>query len=201
MKLIEPVLNWIHAKRWKLTSDILSREKMPLRTNYTFIGTYIYRCCVLVLADDLYFIWFCRFIIQCTGILLHLPSHFRNPPEFIEFFRCIISAKRCRFQFILYANWCCDLQCGARPRERELCMIVSSIVSISKAFCWDTFPFIRSNSSSYDDFHQWYANFFLSYTSLNSLTLYFIGIACLLTVFECRLCETIEFTSINAEGN
>lgn len=57
-----------------------------------------------------------------------------------------------------------------------------------KAFGRDKFPFIRSNSSSYDDFHQWYANFFLSSTSLNSLTLYFIGIACLLTVFECRLC-------------
>lgn len=51
-------------------------------------------------------------LFSCTGILLHLPSHSQNPPEFIEFFRCIIfSQKDVRFQFILYANWCCDLQC------------------------------------------------------------------------------------------
>lgn len=159
MKLIEPVLNWIHAKRWKLTSDENTRinEKNYIDAVHKHTRTH------LGPKNRSPFVG----LFSCTGISLHLPSHSQNPPEFIEFFPLhYFQPKRCTIS----VYFICKLVLWftmppIKQRVMHDCFFDS--FHLKRHFNRDhIFPFI---SSSYDDFHQWYANFF-RLSSLNTLT-------------------------------
>lgn len=94
-----------------------------------------------------------------TGILLDLLGNqlWEIHQEFIEFFRCIVPNHRNKVYFI------CKL---------VLWFTMPPIKAVMHDCFFDTFPFFLTSftipfikyntveSRSYDDFHQWYANFF-----------------------------------------
>lgn len=104
----------IEINRTGAKLDTCKALKIDIRRKHKNKWKELYRCCAhthtqtLVLKTDLHL----SVYFHAPEFYFICPATLKIHQNLLNFFRCIIfSQKDVRFQFILYANWCCDLQC------------------------------------------------------------------------------------------